>query len=228
MEETPWSGSDASQVSAIPALVYPIIHARQQQRMQSRIPCEAATGSSAVGLWRCPAASRAGRRLCLADERKGQQLQPSPPSLQPPRHSAAVIALSRDIRTSSSLSAAAVGMYRCVPACMMMIIIIMIIIISIIIIMPSSSSSSPPLPDPIVLCVSRAVAATLYRSAFTVTGQFLCNVTHYDHTHTIICKLSSSHPSSSSLLFQPPHLPPTIIHKGTFWRRRPALRSLYR
>ena len=37
--------------------------------------CEAATGSSAVGLWRCPTAARAGRRLRLADERKGQQLQ---------------------------------------------------------------------------------------------------------------------------------------------------------
>ena len=35
---------------------------------------EAATGSSLVGLWRCPAASRAPR-LRLADERKGQQLQ---------------------------------------------------------------------------------------------------------------------------------------------------------
>jgi hypothetical protein len=37
--------------------------------------CEAATGSSAVGLWRCPTAAHAGRRLRLADERKGQQLQ---------------------------------------------------------------------------------------------------------------------------------------------------------
>ena len=36
---------------------------------------EAATGSSLVGLWRCPAASRAGPRLRLADERKGQQPQ---------------------------------------------------------------------------------------------------------------------------------------------------------
>ena len=36
---------------------------------------EAATGSSLVGIWRYPAASRAGPRLRLADERKGQQLQ---------------------------------------------------------------------------------------------------------------------------------------------------------
>ena len=50
-------------------------NAWQQRIMQRRIPCEAATGSSPVGLWRCPAASRAGRRLRLADERKGQQLQ---------------------------------------------------------------------------------------------------------------------------------------------------------
>ena len=43
--------------------------------MQSRITCAAATGSSAVGLWTCPAASRAGRPLRLANARKGQQLQ---------------------------------------------------------------------------------------------------------------------------------------------------------